>query len=345
MSDDWTKSRYYSIDPYRDIAPSLLNSADILRYARKGCLVHPFDYDEDMLDPATYAMKFLGRLHWWEDKDDERIPQEAEVMEGKPIRLQANSITYLQTKEEFRLPQYVAARFNLHIEHVHRGILLGTGPLVDPGFVGPILIPLHNLTDKPYDLMGGEKLLWIEFTKLTSHAHWRRPHACRDTSPPPDLITFSSVKGLSAKEYFDKSQVSGMGVVSAFKGALERAQSDASSSERAVKQAKKSVQTLSLIGIATLAIGVGTLVFAAFELFQNNSEMAGRIHDRLDRIERATNLLPRHVVESVGSGGSDPVELPEPESGTTVGGVTDALDDSMRADDAIGVQSDAPSRE
>jgi hypothetical protein len=55
---------------------------------------------------------------------------------------------------------------------VHRGLLLGTGPLVDPGFVGRLFIPLHNLTSQPYTLLGGEGLIWVEFTKISPHPHW-----------------------------------------------------------------------------------------------------------------------------------------------------------------------------
>jgi len=55
---------------------------------------------------------------------------------------------------------------------VHRGILLGTGPLVDPGFEGNLLIPLHNLTTNDYEFEGGEGLIWMEFTKLSSNRMW-----------------------------------------------------------------------------------------------------------------------------------------------------------------------------
>jgi hypothetical protein len=65
------------------------------------------------------------------------------------------------------LPNYIALRFNLRITHVHRGLLLGTGPLVDPGFQGRLLIPVHNLTDSDYPMDTNMALIWIEFTKTT----------------------------------------------------------------------------------------------------------------------------------------------------------------------------------
>lgn len=70
------------------------------------------------------------------------------------------------------MPAYIALRFNLRITLVHRGLLLGTGPLVDPGFEGRLLIPLHNLTSEDCVLTGGEGLIWIEFTKLSANKAW-----------------------------------------------------------------------------------------------------------------------------------------------------------------------------
>ena len=122
-------------------------------------------------------MRFLGTLYWWESQDTIGCADaNKEIIENTPVTIWANSISYLLTREQFRLPEYIAARFNLHIRYVHKGVLLGTGPLVDPGFAGPLLIPLHNLTDNDYEVEGGDNLLWVEFTKLTCHhAYWSRP--------------------------------------------------------------------------------------------------------------------------------------------------------------------------
>jgi hypothetical protein len=96
--------------------------------------------------------------------------------------LPANPITFVQVEPEFRLPNYIALRFNLRITHVHRGLLLGTGPLVDPGFRGKLLIPMHNLTASDYELATKEALIWIEFTKTTYNCE---PIESEAASPRP----------------------------------------------------------------------------------------------------------------------------------------------------------------
>jgi hypothetical protein len=69
------------------------------------------------------------------------------------------------------MPAYLAGRFNLLIRDVYRGLLVGTGPLVDPGFVGFLSIPVHNFTSNKYILRAGEGFVYFEFTKLS----WSNP--------------------------------------------------------------------------------------------------------------------------------------------------------------------------
>lgn len=90
----------------------------------------------------------------------------------------------------FRIPDYIALRFNLQITHVHKGLLLGTGPLIDPGFEGKLLIPLHNFTLNKYTLYGGQDLVWIEFTKLSPFEDWNK---CIEENP------YKNIKGFYAK--------------------------------------------------------------------------------------------------------------------------------------------------
>lgn len=159
-----------SIDPFPDIQPSLLNSADVYDYVRMTGMLYPFDASPKYLKSASYEAAISGQCIWWDAKGDQFEVQLKK--DGDEFLLQANSIAFVQVAPHFRLPDYIALRFNLKITHVHRGILLGTGPLVDPGFVGRLLIPLHNLTTNPYRFRFGEGLIWVEFTKTSIYPLW-----------------------------------------------------------------------------------------------------------------------------------------------------------------------------
>lgn len=145
-------------DPFPEIPSALLGSAAFCDYIRVTSMVYPFrgwnhekkQADSDLVKPASYEMR-PGRSFFIFDETGDLVERKLASGPGGSgehlIRLPANSITFVSTEETFRLPNYIAVRFNLRIKHVHRGILLGTGPLIDPGYNRPILIPLHNLTD------------------------------------------------------------------------------------------------------------------------------------------------------------------------------------------------------
>jgi len=154
--------KFKSKDPFPSILPSLLNSADISDYVAQTGMICPFY--EDKLKSASYEVKLLGRVVYW-DAEGKRHAFNLET--GRDFTLIKNSIAFVTPQPTFRLPDYIALRFNLKITYVERGILLGTGPLVDPGFEGKLLIPLHNLTNNEYILKGGEGFMWAEFTKIS----------------------------------------------------------------------------------------------------------------------------------------------------------------------------------
>lgn len=145
--------RYRSKDPFPNIPPALLNSADLLDYIATAGMLWPYEITpegrDEWLKPASCAVACTGNvLRFGFDKESQRVTKTEEhtLEEGQRLNLPANTITFLQLGTTFRIPDYIAARFNLTIREIHRGFLVGTGPLVDPGFVGRLFVPLHNLT-------------------------------------------------------------------------------------------------------------------------------------------------------------------------------------------------------
>ena len=213
-------------------------------------------------------MKFLGELHYWTTKDGILEPRFKEICCGNAVELPGNSIAYLWMKEKLLLPEYIAARFNLHIRHVHKEILLGTGPLVDPGFFGNLLIPLHNLTNNDYELDGGEGIIWVEFTKVNEHEFWKS----KGNKNPPDLKSFPHGKYIKdARGYLRKSGIIDKGgVQSAIKGSLDKAEKNVEAAKKSAEDAKtmvddsrkeveRSNEKFKRIGLTALGFGVITI--------------------------------------------------------------------------------------
>ncbi len=157
--------KYKRVDPFPEIRPALLNTADVVSYIAATGMLFPFrDEHLKLLKLASMEIPLLGKAVYW---DDNNKRHEEDINRGQPFVLRSNSIAFVTLEPMFRIPEYLALRFNLRITHIYRGILLGTGPLVDPGYQNRLSMPLHNLTTNDYTILGGEGLIWMEFTKLS----------------------------------------------------------------------------------------------------------------------------------------------------------------------------------
>ncbi len=185
-------------DPFPEIPPSLLAAEHIKKYVMATGAIAPFYTGggrHSRLKMATYEGRLGERAFVYNKKG---------MLESldfdKELTVRANSIVFVECDLDFRLPNYLALRFNLQIRHVHRGLLLGTGPLVDPGYWGKLCIPLHNLTDEDYSISRDDGLIWVEFTKTTAVAE------CTETPGRPPLELLETNKGYwEIREFIERA--------------------------------------------------------------------------------------------------------------------------------------------
>jgi deoxycytidine triphosphate deaminase len=178
--------QFENVDPFPDIQPALLTSSDIQDYVSATGMICPCHRGAENFKPASYSVNFSGEYLYWDVVESRRKKIKNTLKKGESFTLKRNSIAYLKLEPYFQFPNYIAARFNLQIKHVYRGLLVGTGPLVDPGYTGFLYLPIHNLTDEDYEIAYGEPLIWMEFTKLSLNSYW----SLSDTSPKREGIFY-----------------------------------------------------------------------------------------------------------------------------------------------------------
>src|SRR5438105_1715161 len=115
----------YWCDPLPDVQAML--SSDLIAYynsvvAQPG-MIDPFNPAN--LKPAAYELT-LGPNYLIEGEERLLTPEEPW------LELPPNSVVFVSMQERLVLPHYIVARFDLAIEFIYQGILLGTGPQVDP---------------------------------------------------------------------------------------------------------------------------------------------------------------------------------------------------------------------
>ncbi|MBW1738317.1 MAG: hypothetical protein JRJ69_12395, partial [Deltaproteobacteria bacterium] len=144
---------------------------EIREYVTKyGLLIANKEYFfEENLKGASYSMRPDPEDAWeYNEKGEPGRLEVEEDDEGKYYRVKQNSLVYIRLQQDLRLPFYMIGRHNLTIKYVYQGLLLGTGPQVDPGWFGKIYIPLHNFTNRDVKIYLHKSFVSIDFVR-TSH--------------------------------------------------------------------------------------------------------------------------------------------------------------------------------
>ncbi|MCA0909810.1 hypothetical protein [Qipengyuania gaetbuli] len=248
-------------DPCGDIPEALLSADHIIEYVEKTGMIAPFDgenFRKSPLKAASYESK-IGKCAYQFEKG-KNYP--TTIFDGTQqfLTVPANSIVFVESEIFFRLPPFIAVRFNLQINHVHRGLLLGTGPLVDPGFWGRLCIPLHNLTNEDYLIPKEDGLIWIEFTKTSSNPEHGRPPSNTEFPEIKDFI-------LKAAKPQIPSDAQPISIRSSIPDMVEKADQKSQAAADSAKKSEQSAQTMrnySVGGVIAGAIAVVTLAATVF---------------------------------------------------------------------------------
>lgn len=179
---DSSQEKYLWDDPllankhFKDKLGPVLIADEIREYIYKYHLLiaDPSDFDEKHLKGASYSMKPDPEGKAWQfNKDGARTHLKKEKEKGKNgedlyyYEVPPNSLVYIRLLEKLRLPYYIIARFNLKVTYTYKGLLLGTGPQVDPGYEAHLNIPLHNLTKDPVNIYIDDSFVSIDFVRTS----------------------------------------------------------------------------------------------------------------------------------------------------------------------------------
>jgi deoxycytidine triphosphate deaminase len=275
-------------DPFPQISRALLSGPHIEEYARRTAMIFPaygikrdgWEGRKGALKTASYETQPGGTLIYF-DETDRVVRKKLNNDKHGSICLPANSITFVSTRDRFFLPNYIALRFNLRIKHVHRGILLGTGPIVDPGYDKEILIPLHNLTDSDYYISVDEGLIWIEFTK-TSADYKARP-AVKKTMDlsfdQSDELPDNTKKDI--EEYLFKAN-NGFPIRSSIPKAILDAKNAVESTSRRVAI----LQGIGILALVSLVIGLVSVFVSVLTLVSNAQSNLRNLEQRITNLEK-----------------------------------------------------------
>ena len=299
---------FRTTDPFPDVEPALLNTADLFNYIAATGMIHPFGTASNEIDhflkPASCSIPVRGRFLFWDPEESgegEAPPESTDYLgDDEFLTLKPNSIVYVTLKPMFRLPEYMAGRFNLTITEIYRGLLVGTGPLVDPGFVGRLSVPLHNLTANDYRLRGGESLVWMEFTKLSRHPRFANTDRTDQEGRPGRYVEFPQRKRRRDVRWYVNRASDGRPIVSSIPASFARTARAASAAQEAATGAQQQAEEIrnrfyriSGWGAVALFLGIAAVLASVWALLWT---VRGDVADSRDSRDRVS-VLERRVTE------------------------------------------------
>lgn len=104
--------------------------------------------------------------------------------------------------EKIRLGAQYAARFGLRSKFARKGLIATTGPQIDPGYEGRLILGITNLTPNPVSLSYGDDIVTVEFHKLaepTSHPYVG-PYQGRERLGPDEIDFITETEGMALSE-------------------------------------------------------------------------------------------------------------------------------------------------
>ncbi|MCJ2015908.1 hypothetical protein MKK84_00435 [Methylobacterium sp. E-065] len=285
--------RFKSVDPLKSVPHGLLSSSEIHDYIRLTSMLDEFD--EKHLKSASYEVFAGGEFIYWEKNTRKK---KKITKKDYFLTLPANSITFVQTRTKFRLPSYIAIRFNLRITHVHRGLLLGTGPLVDPGFEGQLLVPLHNLTSTEYQIDLSEALIWIEFTKTTANFdNFSYEELDKYLLPnrKTQAVDFPKSKCFKDPDYYLFKANGGRPIVSSIPAALGQASSDAREAKESSESLQNWARGIGILAVLGAVLGVASALTSSWTMIKGAQESIRKADETVEKSNMTIAELKQKV--------------------------------------------------
>jgi dCTP deaminase len=212
----------------------VLTDRQILQAYRQGDIaIEPFK--EDQIQGATYDLRVGEQAATTTSK------KVVNIRESGYVTIEPGDFGVVTVLETIRLNQQHVGRFGLRSKFARKGLLATTGPQVDPGYRGRLIIGITNLSPKPISLSYGDDFLSLELHRLQEPSS--RPY----TGPYQDRLT------LGAEEIESIAETEGMALSEVLK-TLRSLSANVAALASEVKAMKTWLPLILTIGLGIIAI-------------------------------------------------------------------------------------------
>ncbi len=173
----------------------ILTDRQIQEACEKGDIViKPFDAKQ--IQAATYDLRVGDQGATTSTK------RRVSIKETGYISLQPGDFAVVMALEEIKIGSQYAARFGLRSKFARKGLIATTGPQIDPGYHGRLIIGLINLTPKSITLPYKDDFLSVEFHRLEEPASKPYDGPFQDVTElrPEEIEMITESEGMALSE-------------------------------------------------------------------------------------------------------------------------------------------------
>ncbi|MFZ3211770.1 MAG: hypothetical protein WA188_09655 [Terriglobales bacterium] len=118
-------------------------------------------FDPDRVEPASYDV----RVGNWAFASSAK--EKLNLTEKGVLIIEAGEFAVLESRERIELDNKTAGQLGLGSEYARHGLLMLSGPQIDPGFKGIIIVRMINLAPKSTALPYEAPFLTVQFFRLS----------------------------------------------------------------------------------------------------------------------------------------------------------------------------------
>lgn len=146
----------------------ILTDQQIRETCKKGDIfIEPFS--EKQVQPATYDLRVGNQGATTSTK------KMVDIKETGYLLLEPGDFGVVTVLEEIRMGSQYAGRFGLRSKYTRKGLIATTGPQIDPGYHGRLIVAITNLTPKNVSLPYKDDFISVEFHRLEEPA--KKPYS------------------------------------------------------------------------------------------------------------------------------------------------------------------------
>lgn len=138
----------------------MLMTDEMIRSAIQGGMLQIDNFSDSHLQPASYDAR-LGEEAITSSQREKINPAKKGL-----LTIPAGDFALVTTHERFEMPADIAGHIGLRSHYSKKGLALLSGPQIDPGFKGFLVIGLSNLSPRDVTIPYKERFCTIEFYKL-----------------------------------------------------------------------------------------------------------------------------------------------------------------------------------